>query len=81
MATAASASTRAGAHDVDPEVVAKKSTNVSGVVPTWMASLCRANPLPPLVAPPACTNTKEPAVSSPVVSASLARCQAPALTT
>ena len=34
VATSASASTRAGAHEVEPEPVVKKFANVSSVVPT-----------------------------------------------
>ena len=52
VATAASVSTREGAHDVEPEGVVKKSANEMGLVPTWTASLCSANPLPPLAVPP-----------------------------
>ena len=80
VATAASVSARAGAQAVEPEAVVKKFTKFRAVVPTCTTSLDSANPLPPLVAPPVWTKTNEPAVSSAVASASLARCQAPAPT-
>ena len=81
VATAASVSTWAGAHDVEPEAAVKKSANDSGLVPTCTTSLVSANPLPLLAPLPTWTKTNEPVVSSAVVSASLARCQAPVFTT
>ena len=81
VATTVSGSTRAGAHDVEPEAAVKKSAKLMGLVPTWTTSLARANPLPPFTVPPVRTNTNDPVVSSAVVSASPDRCQAPALTT
>ena len=81
MATAASGSTRAGAHDVEPAAVVKKSVKEMGLVPTWTTSLVSANPLPLLAPLLVRTKTKEPVVSSALVSASLARCHAPVFTT